>query len=66
MIPVIIPAYKNKDQLEKCITYLNNQTVPVEIFVRDNSDDNIYFTAAVNEGLRKYLEAAYKYQLFIQ
>lgn len=65
MIPVIIPAYKNKDQLEKCITYLNNQTVPVEIFVRDNSDDNIYFTAAVNEGLRKYLEADCKYILIL-
>jgi len=27
---------------------------PIEIFVRDNSSDNILFTAAVNEGLKKY------------
>lgn len=65
MIPVIIPAYKNKDQLEKCIKHLNDQTVGVEIFVRDNSDDNIYFTAAINEGLRKYLDADCEYMIIL-
>ena len=55
MIPVIIPAYKNTLQLQKCLTHLKNQTVEVDPFVRDNSDNNIYFTAAVNEGIRKYL-----------
>ena len=53
MIPVIIPAYKNTHQLQKCLTHLKNQTVEVDPFVRDNSDDNIYFTAAVNEGIQK-------------
>jgi len=61
MIPVIIPSYKNKNQLEKCIAHLKNQTVEVEIFVRDNNDDNIYFTAAVNEGIKKYLSQPCKY-----
>jgi len=46
MIPAIIPYYKNKNQLEKCIAHLKDQTVEVETFIRDNSDDNIYFTAA--------------------
>lgn len=55
MIPVIIPGYKNKNQFEKCITHLKNQTVEVEIFIRDNTDDNVYFTAAINQGLKEYL-----------
>ncbi|MHC4482554.1 MAG: glycosyltransferase family 2 protein [Planctomycetota bacterium] len=65
MVPAIIPAYKNKGQLEKCIAHLNNQTVEVEIFVRDNSDDNVYFTAAVNEGIRKYLGQPCNYILVL-
>ena len=50
MIPVIIPFYKNKDQLDQCLFHLKKQTMPVEVFIRDNSKDNIYFTAAVNDG----------------
>jgi GT2 family glycosyltransferase len=65
MIPVIIPSYRNKNQLEKCIRHLKNQTVTVEIFVRDNSNDNIYFTAAINEGIKKYLEVECKYILIL-
>lgn len=55
MLPVIIPAFKNKTQLDKCIKHLNAQKVQMEIFVRDNTVDNIYFTAAVNEGIRSFL-----------
>jgi GT2 family glycosyltransferase len=55
MIPVIIPYYKNKSQLARCIAHLEAQTVPTEVFVRDNNKDNVYFTAAINEGIRKYL-----------
>ncbi len=55
-IPVIIPFYKHRHQLDKCLQHLNRQTVAVEIFVRDNSVDNVYFTAAVNEGIKKYLD----------
>jgi len=65
MIPAIIPYYKNKSQLARCISHLEGQTIPVEIFVRDNSDDNIYFTAAVNEGIRKYLDAPCEYMLVL-
>jgi len=61
MLPVIIPAYKNRDQLERCTAHLRAQTCEVEIFVRDNSFDNIYFTAAINEGLRKYLHEDCEY-----
>ena len=66
IIPVIIPFYKNKTQLDKCIAHLNKQTTEnVEIFIRDNSNDNIYFTAAVNEGIRKYLSKPCKYILVL-
>ncbi|MHC4115536.1 MAG: glycosyltransferase family 2 protein [Planctomycetota bacterium] len=65
MIPVIIPAYKNKEQLEQCIDKLKNQTVPVEIFIRDNCDDNIYFTAAINEGIKKFLNETCQYMIIL-
>ncbi len=65
MIPAIIPGYKNRQQLEKCIAHLENQSLEVKIFVRDNSNDNIYFTAAVNEGISKYLDQPGKYILIL-
>ena len=65
MIPVIIPHYKKKIQLEKAVNHLRNQTVPVEIFVRDNNEDNIHFTAAINEGITKYLDRNCKYILIV-
>jgi hypothetical protein len=39
--------------------------VPVEIFVRDNDGDNVYYTAAVNEGIKKYLGQPCKYILVL-
>jgi tetratricopeptide (TPR) repeat protein/GT2 family glycosyltransferase len=66
IIPVVIPFYKNKTQLDKCIAHLNKQTTEgVEIFIRDNSNDNIYFTAAVNEGIKKYLNQPCEYILIL-
>jgi len=65
MIPVIIPAYKGKDQLEKCTTHLKNQTLEVEIFVRDNTSDNIYFTAAINQGIEKFLNEPCEYIIIL-
>jgi tetratricopeptide (TPR) repeat protein/GT2 family glycosyltransferase len=66
LIPAIIPYYKNKNQLDRCIAHLNKQTIEgVEIFIRDNSNDNIYFTAAVNEGMKKYLSQPCDYILVL-
>lgn len=65
MIGVIIPFYKHRDQLDQCLACLRKQTVPVEIFVRDNTHDNIYFTAAVNEGLRVCLDKGCDYVLVL-
>lgn len=65
MIATVIPAYKNQEQLQKCINHLKNQTIEVDIFVRDNTTSNINFTAAVNEGIIKYLDQPHKYILIL-
>lgn len=65
MVPVIIPYYKNKAQLDKCLQHLQNQTIPVEVFIRDNSQDNIYFTAAINEGIRHFLQKPCHYMILL-
>lgn len=54
-IGIVIPFYKNRQQLDKCLLHLRAQTLPVEPYVHDNSDDNIYFTAAVNKGLHHFM-----------
>lgn len=54
-VPVVIPYYKSPKELEQCVAALQRQTgVTTEIFVRDNSEDNILYTRAVNEGLSKF------------
>ncbi len=61
MIPVIIPFYKHQNQLDRCLEHLNKQSVAVEIFVRDNNTDNVYFTKAINEGIRRFLDQDWHY-----
>lgn len=54
-VGVVIPHYKAPAALQVAISYAQKQRgVQTEIFVRDNSEDNILFTRAVNEGLRKF------------
>lgn len=65
MIPVIIPFYKHRDQLDRCIEHLNRQSLKVELFIRDNNTENVYFTKAVNEGIRKYLQHDCRYLLVL-
>lgn len=64
-VPVIIPFFRRKDQLDKCLATLKHQTWPVEIFIRDNSEDNIFFTAAVNEGLRRCMDHPFDFALIL-
>jgi GT2 family glycosyltransferase len=57
-VPVIIPHYRYPERLAKCQAHLQAQEgVEVEVYVRDNNTDNIFYTAAINEGLRKYCHA---------
>jgi GT2 family glycosyltransferase len=54
-IPVVIPYFRAPEKLERCLAALQAQNeITTEVFVRDNSQDNILYTKAVNEGLRKY------------
>lgn len=55
-IPVLIPYFCAEKELQKCLSALENQAYqPIDIFIRDNSIDNILFTAAINQGLEKYI-----------
>ncbi len=65
MIPVVIPFYKNRTQLDKCLLHLKRQSMPADVFIRDNTHDNIYFTAAVNEGIRHFLEKPVQYMIIL-
>jgi len=65
MIPVIIPFYKHQDQLDRCIQHLNQQSLDVDIFIHDNNTNNVYFTKAINEGIRKYLSLDCQYMLIL-
>lgn len=65
MIGAVVPFYRRHDQLQQCVQCLTRQTLPVDIFIRDNSTDNILFTAAVNEGLTHFLERNFSYFLII-
>jgi GT2 family glycosyltransferase len=55
IIPVIIPHFRAPAELAITLASLEKQAgVQTAIFVRDNSVDNILFTKAINEGLRKF------------
>ena len=53
-IPVIIPFFKNYDALNEAKESLALQKIATEIFIRNNTNDNILYTKAINEGLRKF------------
>src|SRR3989344_337923 len=54
-IAIIIPIFNEGDKLKKCLAAIENQQYKnVTIYIRDNNQDNILFTAAINEGIRKY------------
>ena len=57
LVPVIIPYFRAPVELELCLQALSASVgVTALPIVRDNSEHNIYFTAAVNEGLLQALE----------
>jgi GT2 family glycosyltransferase len=66
-IPAIIPYFKAPDKLDRCVKALDAQIdIPIDVFIRDNSNDNILFTRAVNEGLRNFVYSeSYEYTLII-
>lgn len=55
MIGIVIPYYKAPDDLARCKECIGRQKIDAEVYVHDNSIDNLYFTAAVNKGLKRAL-----------
>ena len=53
-VPVIIPFFEDHDALNKAKQSLATQKISTEVFIRDNTKDNILYTKAINEGLRKF------------
>jgi GT2 family glycosyltransferase len=54
-LPIIIPFYQAPDELAKCRQHLAASSYSnLDTFIHDNSETNIYFTAAINEGLKKH------------
>ena len=53
-IPVIIPFYKDYAALNKAKDFLNLQTFPTEVYVHDNTINNVFWTKAINYGLKKF------------
>jgi GT2 family glycosyltransferase len=54
-IKVIIPYFRAPELLKRCMNALSKQEgVTTTVHVRDNSEDNVLYTAAINEGLKKF------------
>jgi GT2 family glycosyltransferase len=62
---VVIPAYKSPQKLEKCLAALRAQTIPPQIYVHDNSVENLGFTAAANVGLKRALKSGEEFALVL-
>ena|SRR5665213_1046378 len=60
---VTIPAYRAPEKLARCVAAIKAQTNPCEIYVHDNSANNIGFTAAVNVGVRKAIQSGAEFVL---
>jgi GT2 family glycosyltransferase len=55
-VPVIIPYFRAPDALQVTLRHLELQRgVQALPFIRDNSSDNILFTKAINEGIRRFI-----------
>lgn len=58
-VAVVIPFYKNKEQLDRCLAALQGQIGQEDIFVIDDSDTANGFTATVNHGLKMTFRYTY-------
>jgi GT2 family glycosyltransferase len=61
----IIPFYKKREQLDRCMRCLNASQHPVSPFVVDNNHVNVGFTKACNIGLREALRRGDRYALLL-
>ena len=64
IIPVIIPYYKAPDQIKLTQACLEKQSgVHIETFIHDNSLNNLYFTKAINIGIKKFINGGFKHEV---
>jgi len=68
-VGIVIPFYKNGDQLKRCKDAISKQTTKIElgdVIVIDNSIDNTGFTKAVNKGVSKLIDSGnYDYAIVL-
>jgi hypothetical protein len=62
-IPVIVPFYKNQQQLDACLAALARQGDLIRPWIWDNSRENLYYTKAVNLGLQAALDAGEEFAI---
>jgi GT2 family glycosyltransferase len=61
----IIPVYKNYEQRDRCTLALQKQTPPVEVFIHDNTHENLGYTKACNRGLREAIARGFRFAMVI-
>jgi GT2 family glycosyltransferase/Flp pilus assembly protein TadD len=61
----IIPFYKQRAQLDQCLSCLRASTYSVEPFVVDNNVENKGFTKACNIGLREAMRRGHRYAILL-
>ena len=55
-VQIIIPSFRAPEKLRRCLDCIERSNYrKFSLFVRDNSIDNVLFTAAVNEGILRGL-----------
>lgn len=64
-IPVVVPFYRHRDKLDRCLAHLAAQSRAVEPVVIDNNVENRYFTGAVNLGLKTCLRSESRYYVIL-
>lgn len=65
-VGIVIPFYKNKDQLEKCSKAIRGQSEKNIIKrVVDNSKNNTGFTKACNDGIRELWDSDCEYFILL-
>lgn len=62
MILAVVITYKAPEKLAACLASFAGQT---EVFVCDNSENNLLYTKGINVGIRKALEAKADYVLIV-
>jgi GT2 family glycosyltransferase len=64
-IVAVIPHFRQREQLERCLAALAASSVPITPWVHDNNTTNIGFTKAINLGLKVSFACGAQYALLL-